>query len=1226
MAEIILSQAGGVIGRHLLPGGLNLFGHAVSGAAIGQALGSVAGRAIDAALSPPIEGPRLKSLHIMDSREGAALPLVYGRMRVGGQVIWAARFKEYRTEESGGKGGPTYTSYSYSASFAVALCEGPITRVDRIWANGELLTLGDVNWRLYHGSETQLPDPLIEAVQGSDQAPAYRGTAYIVFEDLPLDAFGHRLPQLSFEIVRAGTDSADSLAAHVEGVNVIPASGEFVYASTIVRQRWFPGIEQPLNMNNSSGVADFLVSLDQLQSDLPKVKHAALTVAWFGDDLRAGSCRVRPGVETHDRETVPYAWSVADTGRAGAYLLSQTDGRPNYGGTPADQAVLEGIAALQAAGIEVTLSPFLLMDVPPGNGLPDPYGWGAEQAAFPWRGRIRVSADQTDTARTEIENFVGTDGGFGYRHFILHHARLAAQAGGVDTFLIGSELVGLTRARDAAGRFPFAEALVQLAGEAKAILGEGVAVSYAADWTEYGAYSPPGGSGDVLFPLDQIWASENVDFVGVDWYPPTSDWRDGDTHLDALAGAPSIEDADYLKQHMAGGENYDWYYASQADRDAQIRTPIIDTWLGEDWLYRQKDLRGWWSNAHHERKSGTRPDTPTDWQPGSKPVRLIEIGFPAVDKGTNSPNLFFDPKSAESALPPYSNGARDDLLQRRAIAAAHVFWGAEAMVEQILVWAWDARPWPDFPARDETWSDGDNWQFGHWLNGRSGLIGLGETVEDLADKIGIEIDASALDGALDGFAIENVMPLATALSSLATGYDFGLREDETGMLAVHPDSATAIAIDSSKTIQDSYRKTRTLLDKQPNAIALHYVSADHSYQPSVTEARRETSGPALKLNVQLPLVLGDGQAEAIADQLLERTVAREQISIAIAPGAASCIEVLDTVSLDDVAWQVTRIESDGLRTQFTLQADHTALPRIQSVSPPTVDDPATVSAAPYGVMIDGPILPHLGGTGLFVAASGSPWSGPISVKLGPSETALIETASVPNAAGIGTVVADLAIGPYGTWDEVTQLDVEMPNESLVSVEDALVLAGVNRVLVQHDEGWELIAFANAELIGAQTYRLSRLLRGLSGSPIRGVPAGQTVILADARLIPISIGVQNLGRDMFWQIAGGDVESFTYLDRAGLPARVGALSAVVQGEEVEISWIPQSVDLVETAVAAMQAASFQVEAYLGATRVLATTQTETVLMLAGDLADSVRVAAIGEDGRMGEWASIPLPPD
>ena len=39
-----------------------------------------------------------------------------------------------------------------------------------------------------------------------------------------------------------------------------------------------------------------------------------------------------------------------------------------------------------------------------------------------------------------------------------------------------------------------------------------------------------------------------------------------------------------------------------------------------------------------------------------KPIRLIEIGFPAVDKGANAPNVFVDPKSSESALPFYQTG------------------------------------------------------------------------------------------------------------------------------------------------------------------------------------------------------------------------------------------------------------------------------------------------------------------------------------------------------------------------------------------------------------------------------------------------------------------------------------------------------------------------------------------------------------------------------------------
>ena len=185
MGEIVLSQVGATVGASLLPNGLSLLGQTVSGAALGQFVGGLAGRAIDASMLSPREGSRVKSLQIMESREGAGLPRVYGRMRVGGQVIWASRFKEKRNQQSAGKGGPKYVNYTYSVSFAVALCEGPIARIDRVWANGELLDLSAYNWRFYSGSETQMPDPLIEAIEGAGNAPAYRGTAYIVFEDLP---------------------------------------------------------------------------------------------------------------------------------------------------------------------------------------------------------------------------------------------------------------------------------------------------------------------------------------------------------------------------------------------------------------------------------------------------------------------------------------------------------------------------------------------------------------------------------------------------------------------------------------------------------------------------------------------------------------------------------------------------------------------------------------------------------------------------------------------------------------------------------------------------------------------------------------------------------------------------------------------------------------------------------------------------------------------------------
>ena len=56
----------------------------------------------------------------------------------------------------------------------------------------------------------------------------------------------------------------------------------------------------------------------------------------------------------------------------------------------------------------------------------------------------------------------------------------------------------------------------------------------------------------------------------------------------------------------------------------------------------------------------------------------------------------------------------------------------------LAAWCWDARPCPDFPARDGLWSDAGNWALGHWLNGRAGAGDLADLVAaglELADEI-----------------------------------------------------------------------------------------------------------------------------------------------------------------------------------------------------------------------------------------------------------------------------------------------------------------------------------------------------------------------------------------------------------------------------------------------------------------------------------------------------------
>ena len=159
---------------------------------------------------------------------------------------------------------------------------------------------------------------------------------------------------------------------------------------------------------------------------------------------------------------------------------------------------------------------------------------------------------------------------------------------------------GLTQMRDKAG-FPAVARLVALAAEVRALLPH-AKLSYAADWSEYFGYHPQDGTWDVFFHLDPLWANANIDFIAIDNYMPLSDWRDGDDHADADWG--EIHDLGYLAANIEGGEGYDWYYPTEEARIAQRRELISDGRYNEPWTFRYKDLRGWWSNTHHNRING----------------------------------------------------------------------------------------------------------------------------------------------------------------------------------------------------------------------------------------------------------------------------------------------------------------------------------------------------------------------------------------------------------------------------------------------------------------------------------------------------------------------------------------------------------------------------------------------------------------------------------------------
>lgn len=1355
MATIVLSAAGMAAGSYL---GGSILG--LSNAVIGRAIGATLGRIIDQKImgsgSEVVESGRLDRFRLTGASEGAPVSEMYGRMRVPGQVIWATRFQERVTTGGSGKGlapkGPKTREYTYSVSMAVALCEGEISGIGRIWADGKPVETADLSLRVYTGSADQFPDPKIEAVEGAGQVPAYRGLAYVVFEDLELGPYGNRIPQLTFEVIRPAPfdlpGHAGEPAEVVQGVSLVPGTGEYALATTPVHYKAGPGENRSANVNSASGKSDFATSLDGLAAELPNCASVSMVVSWFGSDLRCALCDVQPKVEQKAEDGAPMAWWSGGVDRDGAAEIEQVDGRPVYGGTPADASVIEGIAALRDAGQAVTFYPFILMEQLEGNGLADPHTGADDQPVLPWRGRITLSVapgrdgspDKTAAADAEVAAFFGTaavadfdtspDGHiayngpaeWSYRRFILHYAHLCAKAGGVDAFCIGSEMRSLTQIRGAGGGFPAVAALRALAADVRAILGPECRIGYAADWSEYFGYHPQDGSGDVLFHLDPLWADDEIDFIGIDNYMPLSDWREGEDHADA--GWGSIHDLDYLRANIEGGEGYDWYYDSARGRDAQRRLPISDGAHGQDWVFRVKDIRGWWENQHRDRLDGVAgniapiygklksvyygaygaiidedhtsddrgypavrarfgvysyihsafmtlstdrtytlrvraksntgadqvtqlnyhdgkhnrtafnlsqdwtdisitfvPNQPnvlifpadprgggnatdilishvsleehelaTDWVPQSKPVWFTELGCAAIDKGTNQPNKFLDPKSSESALPHYSTGRRDDFIQMQYLRAMYSHWNDPArnpvsveygapMIDMARahVWAWDARPYPQFPGSPDLWSDGENYARGHWLNGRGSARSLAGVVAEICEASGVtDYDVSRLHGVVRGYARTESGTARAALQPLMLAYGFDAIERNGTLVFQSRDGRSVAVLETERLVAGENGALETI--RAPEAevagrLRLNYVEADGEFAARAAETVFPDEATHGVAQSELPLVLTRTEADGIAERwLAESRVARDSAKFALPPSrlrlrAGDVVTLPDTDGVQD--YRIERVEQAEFQMVEAVRVEPGIYEPSDAVDA-VVRARAFVAPVPvHPLFLDLPLLrgteePHAP----HVAATARPWPGSVAVYSSPMDEGYALNRLLSTASVVGVTETPLHAARPGLVDRGAPLRVRLVSGALASASLAQVLNGANALAIGDATpgNWEVLQFTEAVLVADRTYDLSGRLRGQAGSD--GImpdvwPAGSSVVLLDGAPEQIELAPSARGLARHYRIGpaqrGYDDPSFTHLvaafDGIGLrPYAPAHLRAVASGGDLAVGWI------------------------------------------------------------------------
>ena len=213
--------AGGVVGAAIgsfFPGGT----------AIGFSIGASLGNYLTA---PDIntQGPRLSENTVTKSSYGVSIPRLYGCKTLPEIRIWSSGLIEHEHEEDVGKGGQsvTNTTYTYTASWACLLCEGGVNGICRIWFDGQLVydlrdTAGSEEvyasielasgLTFYPGSETQTIDPTIEAAEGVGNVSAYRGWAYLVFNNLDVTKYGH-IPFVEVELYTTGSAGTDWILA-----------------------------------------------------------------------------------------------------------------------------------------------------------------------------------------------------------------------------------------------------------------------------------------------------------------------------------------------------------------------------------------------------------------------------------------------------------------------------------------------------------------------------------------------------------------------------------------------------------------------------------------------------------------------------------------------------------------------------------------------------------------------------------------------------------------------------------------------------------------------------------------------------------------------------------------------------------------------------------------------------------------------------------------------------
>lgn len=1156
------------------------------GTQVGFMLGSIAQGVVD---PQRIEGPRMNDLRVQSSSYGRALPALFGDQRIAGNFIWAKPLKEVKHEERAGKGGPVTTTYSYFANAAIAICEGPISGIRRIWADGKIMYDSSVTsttvspggssplghlieavihdaapsvpaelqpfecisptfssdldrtdlpylnmmwdlmyppgtifkgetevgialnlfWRrmeggggglygayvynyvgsnemvvtgmdrtgsyndyvatfkanstsiptchagyvfnaatnmcdpifphstddttyqlmvgttpkfapgstttttlvltpnitVYLGTEDQMPDPNMESTLGVNNVPAYRGTAYVVLNDLPVDAYGNRMPNLEFEVVSKG--STEDVQQLVSGVTLPGTTGSAYDPARGNLWSFCVGTgEAPdytrLNVDSSSKVAGTMSS------------------AAPGAFKSLGLARYTAGTDS--------LWVAGTVAGQTCFAMISPD------------------------------SGVILKVVSPSLALPTTLGGFC-----------------IDTTHNEIWTVGRADDGR-----LLVHA--VALANGTAT---------LVQEKDEAST----NALSAVNGNVNAI--------------EYSEKT------DVVWLGYKVLANSNS---RVTYRLETFDATTRVNLLDAPApGQP------WFLVEPASGDMW-WYDGLRLNRN--------DRSLGHDTLVTSAPL------------AGAAAD-------GSGNVGV-------VIKDANASVATFD-----------SAGAFTGKIVK---SADGLFAGGPNVFADH--------------SRGLLVSSG-----GYMLVNRfgTGIVTVGDIFLDVARRLKFPLqnidvsDVSGLDCRVQGFGILNRVSARGALEPLTSAY--GLDVVDTGSkirvgrranapyygIVSRSDQGVHEYTDGSDSITP-LSSTRANDLELPRVIEVSFDNPALEYRKDVRSAMRNAVASTVDARtVAMPMVMAAERAKAIADMLLaatwqgrsscELTVGIKHI--AIVPGDVVDVENdsggLDRVIINRVALSPNgTIRLSGTGFDYSAYQAGTSVPAVAEV----VSRPVASNRPPRLLLLDSPLLVSTDDSSGFYAAALPPAGqetfphSSIFTSTDGANYSLLAAADAPATAG---VVRDaLPAGSPDVWDMENTLTVNLFAGHLYSAADFDVLNGQNLALV----GREVVQFANATQNEDGSYTLSKLLRGRKGTEWAMThSSGETFVLLNSAIQRIQLPIELTGIARFYKIVGpgqpletAPAQAFINTDEGLLPYAPVKLNAARTNGDLSITWV------------------------------------------------------------------------